>query len=78
MKHEFKIGDRIRVIIQLAKRIPKGALGTVIRDIGPTIGIKFDELIDGHGCGELCEYGYGWNCDRYSIEKLETTYYEIY
>lgn len=60
---QFEIGDRIRVKKQndgFTKSTVEGSEGTVISVHTASIGVAFDEDINGHGCGHLCQPGHGW------------------
>ena len=54
---KFKEGDRVKCIGITARGY--GKLGTV-RRMGESIGVEFDENVDGHYLDGCCENGYGW------------------
>jgi hypothetical protein len=54
---KFKEGDRVKCIGITARGY--GKLGTV-RRMGESIGVEFDENVDGHYLDGCCEKGYGW------------------
>ena len=54
---KFKEGDRVKCIGITARGY--GKLGTV-RRVGESIGLEFDENVDGHYLDGCCENGYGW------------------
>ena len=58
IKMEFKNGDRVEYIG--GGRL-NGKLATICNMESPnSIGICFDESMDGHDCYRTCEYGHGW------------------
>jgi len=54
---KFKIGDRVKGIGAQSKCY--GKLGT-IRQIGGSVGVEFDENVDGHTLDGCCKNGHGW------------------
>jgi hypothetical protein len=54
---KFKIGDRVKCIGITAKGY--GKLGTV-RRVGESIGVEFDENVNGHYLDGSCKDGHGW------------------
>lgn len=74
---DFKVGDRVKVIgggrlIDKAE-IKEGMLGTII-DIGigdPTIGVEFDDYIDGHDADGKGKRGCCWFMPERSVQKFE-------
>lgn len=54
---KFKVGDRVKCIGTTIKGY--GKVGTV-RRTGDSVGVEFDENVDGHTLDGCCEKGYGW------------------
>lgn len=54
---KFKVGDRVKCIGTTIKGY--GKVGTV-RRTGDSVGVEFDEDIDGHTLAGCCEDGHGW------------------
>jgi hypothetical protein len=62
---KFKKGNRIKCIKGYESDIILNKIGTVLCDpISEYIKVGFDEFINGHTCGGLCDYGYGWNMPK--------------
>ena len=73
MKIMYHEGDRVRVVKRMADnaKLVIGLLGTVCRSGDYIISVDWDENIDGHGCGGLCEWGHGWNVLPDEVEPAE-------
>ena len=56
--YELSIGD----IVKCSVRRRNNKIGKVVR-IGNTIGVEFDEYINGHDCSGKGKNGYCWNVD---------------
>lgn len=75
--NQFKVGDRIEVIIEpktSIARIKRGMRGTilVIPDGGePTIGVEFDDDIHGHDLAGAGKGGYCWYMFAENIQKFD-------
>lgn len=70
---EFKVGDRVECISNECWNRPLvGKLGTVVRTTGiGTVGVAFDDDIDGHNCGGRCKNGHGWALQARSLRHVE-------
>jgi len=73
----FKVGDRVRYrydgVPPHIHTINSVAIGTVVvydAVIG-SIGVEFDEFIDGHSCNGYAQYGYGWNLTEHDLELVK-------
>lgn len=68
----FKVGDRVKVNSDSFKPSIIGKIGTIrrINDSGTNVGIEFDENINGHALGGICNWGHGWNCDIDTLELV--------
>lgn len=64
---KFKIGDRVKCIGITIKGY--GKLGTV-RKIGGSVGVEFDENVDGHTLDGCCKDGHGWWIGSPSLELV--------
>ena len=67
---KFKIGDRVKCIGIAFKCY--GKLGT-IRQIGGSVGVEFDENVDGHTLDGCCEDGHGWWVGSPGLELVTET-----
>ena len=68
----FHIGQRVKT--------SAGKTGTIVNIFYKPFGgisreycgVAFDEYISGHGCGGLCEYGYGWNMASIDLIPIDS------
>ena len=76
MANLFKIGDRVRCIVDHPgdnRDLYDGETGTVcnIEQLTPHIGVCWDvKPSGGHGCDGHCEFGYGWYVYEHEIAIL--------
>lgn len=73
---KFNIGDRVKADCNnpnMNSVIRAGDQGTVreILDDGFVIGVEWDNDVNGHTCGEICEHGYGWRVFDNEISLVE-------
>lgn len=60
---EFKIGDRVKVKNDIwYKPSIEDETGTVIKIDGSSVGVEFDNYVDGHSLGGEGKYGHCWLC----------------
>lgn len=74
----FQVGDRVVSLVDYPDdniNIMAGDTGTVCyvdgSDVGYSlisVGVKWDKDVEGHSCGDTCEYGFGWNICSDEIE----------
>ena len=69
---KFKIGDRVRVINTLSSKVLSGYLGNVVHIESPSsIGVEFDNEIEGHDCSNHGQDGYCWYGDSKELVLVE-------
>lgn len=68
---KFKVGDRVRCVSKYDCD-PVGKVGTVkvVEDAVSSIGVEFDDNVDGHTCGESCKDGHGWWLRSDELKKI--------
>ena len=78
-KCKFKVGDRVVYVGENANPNVAGKHGTVmcIKSID-SIGIQFDEYVDGHGLEDACprfaiKHGHGWWCKGENLRHEQPT-----
>lgn len=74
----FHIGDVVEYINENSyySKVTRGMTGTVLcfinnGEANPSIGVGWDEYIDGHDLDGHCEDGYGWYVGPNEILKLD-------
>lgn len=68
----FKLGDRVRCIRNDGLRELAGKKGTVVEVDSVTIGIDFDENINGHSLSGKARGGHGWWLTPSFVELIDS------
>jgi len=76
---KYKVGDRVRYVVQRdIDNVKVGEVG-IIRDIssGGDYAVDFEESGFKHNCGGLCQNNHGWWCSGDTLEPVAPTLAEI-
>lgn len=72
MKHQFQVGDRVRLICsEFSVGMSVGQTGTVREADEISIGVESDNHSNGHSLNGLCQNGHGWWIHSANLELIE-------
>lgn len=73
----FFVGDRVECVVNYPDDNPHihiGSLGIVCREWKSgtdTLGVRWDDYVEGNNCNGTCEQGHGWFVYSYQIKLCE-------
>lgn len=77
----FTIGDRVEAVrdhLSLNQNITSGMTGTVCRAGRQySVGVCWDEYVEGHDCDGFCEMGHGWYVKCEDIELIQESNFDL-
>lgn len=79
-KQSIKVGDTVKINDSRRSMIPTNrgqhfsGIGRVVEVVGGSIGVCFDDDMNGHDLGGKCRYGHGWIVPKNALSVISVVY----